>query len=79
MDEPTDPRPPEPRHEPDPDRPPRENRDPIGGNAYPGGGMMPPTGDMDDPIPETGMPGEPELRQPVEEVEPDPDAGRDRP
>ena len=23
--------------------------------------MTPPTGDMDDPIPETGMPGEPEL------------------
>jgi len=23
--------------------------------------MQPPTGDMDDPVPETGMPGEPEL------------------
>jgi hypothetical protein len=23
--------------------------------------MTPPTGDLDDPIPETGMPGEPEL------------------
>jgi hypothetical protein len=44
------------------DRPEREAGDPVGENAYPGGsGMMPPTGDMDDPIPETGMPGEPEL------------------
>lgn len=43
------------------DRPERGAGDPIGDNAYPGGGMTPPTGDMDDPIPETGMPGEPEL------------------
>jgi hypothetical protein len=44
------------------DRPGRDGADPIGDNAYPGGpGMMPPTADMDDPIPETGMPGEPEL------------------
>ena len=43
------------------DQPERDAGDPIGGNAYPGGsGMTPPTGDMDDPIPETGMPGEPE-------------------
>jgi len=25
--------------------------------------MMPPTADMDDPIPETGMPGEPTLEE----------------
>ena len=44
------------------DRPEREAGDPIGDNAYPGGsGMTPPTGDMADQIPETGMPGEPEL------------------
>jgi hypothetical protein len=43
------------------DEPERGPGDPIGDNAYPGGsGMTPPTGDMDDPIPETGMPGEPE-------------------
>ena len=43
------------------DRPGRGAGDPIGEDAYPGGGtLMPPTGDMDDPIPETGMPGEPE-------------------
>lgn len=42
------------------DRPAREAGDPIGDDAYPGGsGMLPPTADMDDPIPETGMPGEP--------------------
>lgn len=42
------------------DRPGREAPDPIGDNAYPGGsGLLPPTADMDDPIPETGMPGEP--------------------
>lgn len=78
MNDETDPRPPEPRREPQPDRPPREG-DPIGGNVYPGGGMLPPTADMDDPIPETGMPGEPELVASVEELERDPDAGRDRP
>jgi hypothetical protein len=44
------------------DRPERDAGAPIGDNAYPGGsGLTPPTGDMDDPIPETGMPGEPEL------------------
>jgi hypothetical protein len=46
------------------DRPDRDRDagDPIGDDAYPGGaGMTPPTGDMEDPIPETGMPGEPEL------------------
>jgi hypothetical protein len=32
--------------------------------------MMPPTADMDDPIPETGMPGEPEAsRDQLEEEE----------
>jgi hypothetical protein len=79
MNDDTDPRPPEPRREPPPDHPPREGRDPIGGTAYPGGGMLPPTGDMDDPIPETGMPGEPKDVESVEELERDPDAGRDRP
>ena len=45
------------------DRPERDGGAPIGDNAYPGGGTMtPPTGDMDDPIPETGMSGEPELK-----------------
>ncbi len=44
------------------DRPERDAGAPIGDDAYPGGGgMTPPIGDMDDPIPETGMPGEPEL------------------
>lgn len=44
------------------DRPERDAGDPIGDSAYPGGGgVLPPTGDLDDPIPETGMPGEPEL------------------
>lgn len=43
------------------DRPERGAGDPIGDDAYPGGQLMPPTADMDDPIPETGMPGEPEL------------------
>ena len=43
------------------DRPERDAGDPIGDDAYPGGQLMPPTADMDDPIPETGMPGEPEL------------------
>ena len=42
------------------DRPAREATDPIGSDAYPGDQLMPPTGDMDDPIPETGLPGEPE-------------------
>ncbi len=43
------------------DRPERDANDPIGDDAYPGGGgMNPPTGDMDDPTPTTGMPGEPE-------------------
>jgi len=45
------------------DRPERGAGDPIGDNAYPGGGMMPPTADMDDPIPETGMPGEPTVEE----------------
>ena len=31
--------------------------------------MTPPTGDMDDPIPETGMPGEPELETVGPEVD----------
>jgi hypothetical protein len=51
------------------DRPERDAGDPIGGDAYPGGGTIPPTGDMDDPIPETGMPGEPELTPRPEEDE----------
>jgi hypothetical protein len=42
------------------DRPERGANDPIGDDAYPGG-TLPPTADMDDPIPETGMPGEPTL------------------
>lgn len=42
------------------DRGGRDAGDPIGDDAYPGSGLMPPTGDLDDPIPETGMPGEPE-------------------
>lgn len=46
------------------DRPGRDAGDPIGSDAYPGGsGLMPPTADMDDPIPETGMPGEPEATE----------------
>jgi hypothetical protein len=51
------------------DRPERDATDPVGDNAYPGGSTLtPPTGDMDDPIPATGMPGEPELdRYPEEE------------
>ena len=52
------------------DRPAREPGGPIGDDAYPGGGMMPPTADMDDPIPETGMPGEPTLEE-QEGIEPD--------
>lgn len=43
------------------DRPERDAGDPIGDDAYPGDQLMPPTADQDDPIPETGMPGEPEL------------------
>ena len=51
------------------DRPDRDAGDPIGANAYPGGsGVTPPTGDMDDPVPETGMPGGP----PPPEVDEDP-------
>lgn len=43
------------------DRPVRDAGDPIGDDAYPGGsGMLPPTADMDAPIPETGLPGEPD-------------------
>lgn len=50
------------------DAPEPASADPIGGDAYPGGsGMNPPTGDMENPIPESGMPGEPE------EVGPEPD------
>ena len=53
------------RQEPDSgplDQPERDPRAPIGDDAYPGGsGMNPPTADLDDPIPQTGMPGEPEL------------------
>lgn len=42
------------------DKPHRDAIDPIGDDAYPGGsGMMPPTADMDDPVPTTGMPGVP--------------------
>jgi hypothetical protein len=51
------------------DRPEREGGDPIGDNAYPGAGLMPPTGDMDDPIPETGLPGEPTLEEQEEPTE----------
>ncbi|MDQ2689841.1 MAG: hypothetical protein M3Y29_06170 [Chloroflexota bacterium] len=43
------------------DDPHRDAGDPIGDDAYPGGQMLPPTADLDDPVPETGMPGEPEL------------------
>ncbi len=42
------------------DKPARDAADPIGDDAYPGAGMQPPTADMDDPIPEAGMPGMPE-------------------
>jgi hypothetical protein len=64
----------------DPNRPPVEPGDPRGGTAYPGGGMLPPTGDMDDPIPEAGMPGEPPAEpDPIEDLERDPDARRDIP
>jgi hypothetical protein len=53
------------------DRPERDPDAPIGDDAYPGGsGTLPPTGDMDDPIPETGMPGEPTLEEEEEEVDP---------
>ena len=53
------------------DAPDRESTDPVGDNAYPGGsGMTPPTGDMDDPIPETGMPGEPADVGPEEDRRP---------
>lgn len=39
------------------DQPERDAGDPIGDDAYPGGsGMLPPTGDMDDPPPTTGTP-----------------------
>lgn len=41
------------------DQPARQPRDPIGDDAYPGGQLQPPTADMDDPVPESGMPGEP--------------------
>jgi len=41
------------------DQPEREGGDPIGDDAYPGGQLQPPTADVDDPIPQTGMPGEP--------------------
>jgi hypothetical protein len=42
------------------DGPARDAGDPIGDDAYPGGGgMMPPTADMDDPIPETVLRGAP--------------------
>ena len=52
------------------DGPNRDAGGPIGDDAYPGGsGMMPPTADMDDPIPETGMPGEPELDEDDEGAE----------
>lgn len=52
------------------DRPARDAGAPIGDDAYPGGpGMMPPTADMDDPIPETGMPGEPTLEEQDDEAE----------
>jgi hypothetical protein len=49
------------------DAPVREASDPIGDDAYPAGQLQPPTADMDDPIPETGMPGEPA------EIGPEPD------
>jgi len=59
------------------DRPDRDAGDPIGDDAYPGGQMMPPTADMDDPIPETGMPGEPELESGQLDREEELDPGRD--
>jgi hypothetical protein len=60
------------------DRPAREPRDPIGDDAYPGGQMQPPTADMDDPVPESGMPGEPdaELDQLEREEEVGPEEDR---
>lgn len=43
------------------DKPDRDLGDPIGDDAYGGGsGLLPPTGDMDDPPPSTGVPGTPE-------------------
>ncbi len=59
------------------DRPERDAADPIGDDAYPGGQMMPPTADMDDPIPETGLPGEPELESDQLDREEEVDPGRD--
>ena len=53
------------------DAPEQASADPIGDDTYPGGGgMNPPTGDMDDPIPETGMPGEPAEVGPEEDQRP---------
>jgi hypothetical protein len=37
----------------------RHPNDPIGGTAYGGDMMLPPTGDLYNPSPSTGMPGEP--------------------
>lgn len=49
------------------DEPDRDANDPIGGDAYTGGGgMLPPTGDMDDPPPSTGVPGNPPADEPEE-------------
>ena len=59
------------------DQPERDASDPIGDDAYPGGQMMPPTADMDDPIPETGMPGEPELESGELDRAEELDPGRD--
>jgi hypothetical protein len=42
------------------DDPDRDPNDPIGDSAYMGGGgVLPPTGDMEDPPPTTGIPGAP--------------------
>lgn len=57
----------------DVDEPATDPQAPRGDDAYPGGsGMLPPTGDMDDPVPETGMPGGPEPREPQLDQEEDP-------
>ena len=46
------------------DDPARDAGDPIGDDAYPGGGgMMPPTADMDAPSPVPGRPGAPDARR----------------
>jgi hypothetical protein len=56
---------------------PRDADDPRGDTAYPGGGMLPPTGDMEQPIPEAGLPGEPkEVPDLGRDVDPEPERDR---